>query len=79
MNKPWFRAKRYGIGAGLPLRWQGWLTYLAFAGVMAGLWMMPEHGRPQIARIGLTCVAVAILCVVVARHTAGGWRWRWGK
>lgn len=23
----WFRSRRYGWGWGLPVRWQGWLTY----------------------------------------------------
>ncbi|MBC8738930.1 hypothetical protein F6X40_19420 [Paraburkholderia sp. UCT31] len=26
----WFPAKRYGWGLGLPVRWQGWLTLLAY-------------------------------------------------
>jgi hypothetical protein len=26
----WFRAKRYGLGWGLPLAWQGWMFFLAW-------------------------------------------------
>jgi hypothetical protein len=31
-NNPryWFRAKRYGLGWGLPLAWQGWVFLLAW-------------------------------------------------
>ena len=25
-DEDWFAAKRYGIGAGLPLRWRGWVS-----------------------------------------------------
>jgi hypothetical protein len=77
MNKPWFRAKRFGYGAGLPLTWQGWATYLAFAGLMIGLWAMPHMGRP-IVRGLLTLGPIAILLVLVARHSDGKWRWRNG-
>ena len=38
-KEPWFRAKNYGFGAGLPIRWQGWAllaTYLlAATGILA--------------------------------------------
>ncbi|QJU57081.1 hypothetical protein HL653_04115 [Sphingomonas sp. AP4-R1] len=76
MNEPWFRAKRYGYGAGLPLTWQGWVTYLAFAAVMAGLWALPVHGRPIGLRAVMTAAAVAVLVGITRRHTEGGWRWR---
>jgi hypothetical protein len=26
----WFRAKRYGLGWGLPLAWQGWAVYVSW-------------------------------------------------
>ena len=30
----WFRAKDYGWGWGLPLTWQGWLSFLTFAVIL---------------------------------------------
>src|SRR3546814_6692541 len=28
-ERPWFRAKRHGYGAGLPIAWQGWVMLAA--------------------------------------------------
>jgi len=76
MGRAWFRAKRYGWGASMPITWQGWLT-LAVSGVavfVAIVWT-----RDTVLRVaGLTLVAVA-LSLVVARKTEGGVRWRWGE
>ena len=30
----WFGAKNYGWGWGLPLTWQGWLSFLSFAVIL---------------------------------------------
>ena len=32
-NKPWFPAKKYGFGWGLPITWQGWLVFLIYFGL----------------------------------------------
>ena len=75
-NPDWFRPKRYGYGAGLPLKWQGWALVI---GTIALIWgavaLFPD--RPLI--IVSVAVPVAIVCsLVAARTTRGGWRWRWG-
>ena len=72
----WFAAKRYGIGAGLPIAWQGWAVLAAFfAAVGFAAWLFGK-GDPR----GLAVVvpAIAALFIVTARTTRGGWRWRWG-
>ena len=76
-NPEWFAAKRYGYGAGLPISWQGWavmLGFLAFAFVDAFLFAT----RPLIL-IAILIPAIAVLLVITARTTRGGWRWRWGE
>jgi hypothetical protein len=30
----WFRAKRYGLGWGLPCSWQGWVFFLIWVAVL---------------------------------------------
>jgi hypothetical protein len=73
----WFAAKRYGYGAGLPIRWQGWALLLGFLAailLMARL-LAPRHPLIFIA-VSLTLTAGLVL--VTALHTRGGWRWRWG-
>lgn len=74
-SRPWFAAKTYGYGAGLPIAWQGWLALAVFvigaAGapfVLGGVWL-------ALAYVALTAALIA----VAARRTRGGWRWRWGR
>lgn len=33
-DKYWFRAKRYGLGWGLPCSWQGWVFFLTWVAVL---------------------------------------------
>ncbi|QIK97040.1 hypothetical protein G7076_11965 [Sphingomonas sp. HDW15A] len=76
-NKPWFRAKRYGIGAGCPITWQGWailgLHIALILGIVAAL-----RDRPLGLLISLLIATIAPLPIYAAR-TEGGWKWRWGK
>lgn len=71
----WFEPKRFGYGAGLPVRWQGWALLLGYIGVVAGLSLLliPRHPVPFYL---IVAVATVALTVVAARHTRGGWRWR---
>lgn len=72
----WFAPKRYGYGAGLPIAWQGWLAlaiYLAVVG--AAGYLLADW---PFAALGIIFTATAVLLLVAARTTRGGWRWRWG-
>lgn len=75
-TRPWFAAKRFGVGAGLPIAWQGWMLLVAHISLIAGVTVaLIEHP----AALVITAMAVALLPIpVYARHTRGGWRWRWG-
>jgi hypothetical protein len=73
---PWFRAKRYGYGAGLPNKWQGWVLILSHMTLIIGLTLLLAD-RPMIF------IPVAVLVGLVpmplyAARTEGGWKWRWG-
>jgi hypothetical protein len=74
MDKPWFAAKTYGLGSGLPIAWQGW--------VAAALFLVALLGTAVFVRwplnILLETIVVIAFCVVNAAKTKGGWRWRWG-
>ena len=81
--KPWFAAKRYGYGSGLPIAWQGWAVFLAYILTCTGAalilpFVFHDQTMP-LAPLAIICVATVILMIVVARKTKGGWRWRWGK
>lgn len=75
-DSDWFAPKRLGYGAGVPIAWQGWALVLGFAAVMiaAGLWLVPGHIPLFIA---VAVIGSLALSVIAARHTRGGWKWRW--
>ena len=73
----WFRPKAYGIGAGLPIAWQGWAVmavYFALIGLAAYLF-----GDGSAAGASIVLPATAVLIFIVMRTTRGGWRWRRGE
>ncbi|WP_285021120.1 hypothetical protein [Novosphingobium sp. fls2-241-R2A-195] len=79
-NDPWFAPKRYGYGAGLPIAWQGWALLAAYLAIIVGI-ALPGTGGTLGARtasfVGVLLVT-GVFMVIAARHTHGGWKWRWG-
>ena len=75
-NGEWFAAKRYGVGAGLPISWQGWAITLAFGAITAAaIYAFGDHPMQMFAVLAPAIIVFMIIC---ARTTRGGWRWRWG-
>lgn len=73
----WFAPKRYGYGAGMPIRWQGWVLTLGFIAVAIFLpWLL---GRRPLQMLAVFVPLVLVFTVLSARTTRGGWRWRWGE
>lgn len=73
----WFAPKRFGYGAGLPIRWQGWALMLGYIALVIGVTIALMPGHPG-TFAGIVLAATAAIVVISARHTRGGWRWRWG-
>ncbi|SEN71908.1 hypothetical protein SAMN05192583_3381 [Sphingomonas gellani] len=73
----WFAPKAFGYGAGLPIAWQGWVLIGVYSAVMIVLVNTLAKSHPVLF-YSLTAVLTAGLIVLSARHTRGGWRWRWG-
>lgn len=73
---PWFRAKRFGFGAGLPFKWQGWALLATHMAVIIGLAIMLAD-RPFIMVPLILLIAFAPMPIYAAR-TQGGWKWRNG-
>jgi len=72
-----FAPKRYGYGAGLPIRWQGWAVLALYLLVLGAAGFLVRH---NIFAYGASVIiATVALLVVCAAHTRGGWRWRWGE
>jgi hypothetical protein len=74
----WFAAKRYGLGAGLPISWQGWVVTLAFIAIVTGSALLFAERSPWIFG-SIIFTATALFLLIAAKTTRGGWRWRWGK
>ncbi|WP_026228385.1 hypothetical protein [Paraburkholderia atlantica] len=77
-DRYWFPAKRYGWGWGLPVRWQGWVTllaYLVLIGVVAFRFQPVDHPLPFALLVALLTVALALVCWLKGEPP----RWRWGK
>ena len=76
-RQDWFASKRYGLGAGLPISWQGWAVSAAFVGsVAAAVDLVPD--RP-LAVLAIIVPITLLFLIICARTTRGGWRWRWGR
>ena len=73
----WFAAKRYGLGAGLPIAWQGWAVSLAFVALLALAGFIIPHS--WIAYVAIVVTLTGLFILIAARTTRGGWRWRWGE
>ena len=72
----WFAPKRYGIGAGLPISWQGWAVMLGYVALLGFAGFL--FGRHDERALAIVIPATIALVIVAALTTRGGWRWRWG-
>ncbi len=83
MRKPWFRAKKYGYGWGLPVTWQGWVVLLGYLGfILYDFFRIDKHAhsasdtlRPFIIHVILT----TLILLVIAYLTGEKPKWRWGN
>ncbi len=75
---PWFRAKKFGYGAGLPFKWQGWVLLGVYILAMAGLGVIADKNGtiPTIATVALMLFVTGIFLLIVRTRTEGGWKWR---
>lgn len=79
-HRAWFAPKRYGYGAGLPVTWQGWALLASYCGLLGGIRLL-DHAGTEGARAAaavLFVLVTGVFLLIVARHTRGGWKWRWG-
>ncbi len=76
-DSAWFAPKRFGLGSGLPIAWQGWALLAAHVAlIFAGL-PLAEHSHAAFA-----AYAIVVGCTplpLYAAKTRGGWKWRWGE
>lgn len=72
----WFAPKSHGLGAGLPIAWQGWALTFAFIAIVSASAFFVE--RSPWAAGSVIFTATAVFLIICAKTTRGGWRWRWG-
>ena len=72
----WFKPKRYGYGSGTPISWQGWAITLGYSAIISVVAFRFRQNAFVVIAIFIP-ITVAF-CVIAARTTRGGWRWRWG-
>jgi len=72
----WFAPKRYGIGPGVPIAWQGWALMIGFLAVTLGLALLLKKNPMQFVA-ALVPLTITFL-VIAGRTTRGGLRWGWG-
>lgn len=72
----WFAPKRYGYGAGVPIRWQGWALCAGYGLLCVCAALL--FAREPLVMVALLVPLTVTLIVITARTTRGGWRWRWG-
>lgn len=73
----WFAPKRYGLGAGLPIAWQGWLVLVVYIAIVVAAGIFLDGKR--LAQGAIIIPATIALIIIFAKTTRGGWRWRWGE
>lgn len=73
----WFAPRRYGLGAGLPIAWQGWALMLSSIAIILAVGLLLDD-KPLL-QAAIIFPLIALLILVTARKTRGGWRWRWGE
>lgn len=75
---PWFRAKKFGYGAGLPFKWQGWVLLGVYILAMAGLGLIADKNgaMPTVATVALMLCVTSLFLFIVRNRTEGGWKWR---
>ena len=81
----WFAAKRYGLGSGIPVRWQGWALVAAHVALAVGSGLLLARLAPHLfTRHGALLMLIEAFILLLpmplyAAHTRGGWKWRWGS
>jgi hypothetical protein len=76
MGKPWFRVKRYGVGAGMPCSWEGWAVTAAFLALVFGVGAFTDD-HPAV-RLATTLIAIGAFIVIARLKSDAPWKWRWG-
>jgi hypothetical protein len=77
-SRYWFRAKRYGLGWGLPLAWQGWVFFfLWLLIVLSGVRLLAPGSKPM-RWVFLSAMVIIFFVVCYWKGDPNGRRWNSG-
>jgi hypothetical protein len=73
----WFRAKKYGWGWGLPLKWQGWVVLIAFFVLLVAgnVWLLSPTKSPLLFMGYMAVLTAALIGICYAKGEPPKWRW----
>ena len=73
----WFRAKKYGWGWGLPLKWQGWAVLVAFFVLLGAgnVWLLSPTKSPLWFMGYVVVLTAALIGICYAKGEPPKWRW----
>ncbi|SNT11297.1 hypothetical protein [Sphingopyxis indica] len=79
-KEPWFRVEDRGLGAAIPIKWQGWVLIASYLLALAGIIGLVEGTgqTPAGMAFGLALLVTAIFLIVGRKRTDGDRRWRQG-
>ena len=79
-TNPWFPAKEYGWGWGIPIAWQGWVTVAMWSLLLGGgLSLLLRLGPVGIALSVVYMMLMAAVLLVVCYIKGETLRWRNGR
>jgi hypothetical protein len=72
----WFRAKTYGWGWGLPLRWQGWAVLVVFVVLLVlGRVLFPPGAKSVLYALYVAGLSAAVVGICYLKGEPPKWRW----
>jgi hypothetical protein len=72
----WFRAKTYGLGWGLPLRWQGWAVLVSFVVLLVlGGALFPPATKAVLYALYVAGLSAAVVGIAYLKGEPTKWRW----
>jgi hypothetical protein len=76
----WFRAKKYGYGAGLPIKWQGWALLAFYTLAVVGFGQLAAMPKWELRIFGLVMILLVTggFLRISYHRTEGNWKWRSG-
>jgi lipoprotein signal peptidase len=73
----WFPAKKYGIGWGFPVTWQGWVVSLSYLLiVLGGSFILTDTPRSKMLFLSFIFI-LTFLFVYICIKRGEKFKWRW--